>query len=176
MPNLNQFEIGRILGSDRVEKARFGHGQIGALSGAQQYLNFVHFEKSPAARYGRKKVDEKLVEKAFHAVRNLRHDRGSVDLYDADPGRNAEFIAKCRDLGLRDDIYLINKTLFSMRKNNRLKNLDSVKASIDYEDYTFASEYAATELKYEIGVSIDDIVCDPDLALRFDSIARRLTP
>jgi site-specific DNA-methyltransferase (adenine-specific) len=175
MNTVNQFEISAILHSEIVGKAKIGHGQIGSLGGAQQYLNLVHVEKSPALRYGRRRADETLIEKAFHAVRNVRGDHGSPDLYVADPERNAEFIAKCRELGLAESAYTINKTLFYMRKNSRLKNLDSKRTSIDYDEYAFASEFAATELKYEIGVTIDDIICDPDLAARFDSIAQRVT-
>ena len=98
----NQFEISSILNSDIVGRTRFGHGQIGSLGDAQRFVDLLHVENSPAMRYRNERADRSLIEKAFHFVRNLRKDRGSADLYVADPIRNAEFIAKCRDLGIAE--------------------------------------------------------------------------
>ncbi|MFN0051790.1 MAG: hypothetical protein ACKV0T_06345 [Planctomycetales bacterium] len=173
---LNQFEISSILNSEIVGRAQFGHGQVASLGDAQRFVNLLHVEKSPAIRYANERADMSLINEAFRSVRNFRKDQGSSDLYVADPVRNAEFIAKCRELGMAESAYTINKTLFYMRKTNRLKGLNSKKTSFNYDGYAFASEFAATELKYEIGASIDDILCDPDLALRFDSIARLVSP
>ena len=113
---------------------------------------------------------------AFLQVRTARGDRGSADLYVADPKRNALFLAKCRQLELKVSDYILNKTLLNARKNKLLTGLHSVKTSIDYEDIAFACEFAATELRYKIGVSIDDIVCDPCIAQQFDTIAAKLSP
>lgn len=176
MATINQFEISAILNSEIIGQVRFGHGQIGSLGDAQRYLNLLHVEKSPARLHQGARANTKLVEKAFHAVRNARKDRGSPDLYVADPVRNAEFLAECRKLGVIESPYVINKTLFYMRKTNLLKGLNSKRTSIDYEECAFASEFAATELRYETGSAIDDILCEPSLALRFDAIARRLAP
>ena len=44
----------------------------------------------------------------------------------------------------------------------------------DYDEFLFASEIAWIEMK-EHG-SLDDILCDPDLAQAFDQKARRLAP
>jgi len=59
---------------------------------------------------------------------------------------------------------------------SHLKGLHSVRTSFNYEEYAFASEFAATELKYLTGASIDEILCEPALASRFDSIASSLAP
>src|SRR5205823_5322603 len=66
--------------------------------------------------------------------------------------------------------------LFYARKNNYLPGLKSIRTSIDYEEFAFASEFAATELKYKTGATIDDVLCEPSLAIQFDSIARKLSP
>src|SRR5438552_7978503 len=79
-------------------------------------------------------------------------------------------------MGLKVSDYALNKTLLNARKNKVLTGLHSVKTSIDYEEFAFACEFAATELKYKIGVSIDDIVCDPVVAEQFDAIAAKLSP
>jgi site-specific DNA-methyltransferase (adenine-specific) len=64
--------------------------------------------------------------------------------------------------------------MFYARTNNHLPDLHSARTSFDCEEYAFASEFAATELKYRTGASSDDILCDPGLAAQFDAIARRL--
>ena len=176
MASVNQYDISAILHSEIAGNVRFGHGQIDSLGDVQRYLNLLHVERSSAKLNRAARANADLVAKAFRAVRNARDDRGSLDLYVADPARNAEFLAKCRELGVSESPYVINKTLFGIRKSGRLKGLHSKRTSINYEEFAFASEFAATELRYETGATIDDILCEPSLALRFDAIARRLAP
>src|SRR5262249_37236561 len=149
---------------------------IGSLADAQPYFDLLSSTESPAVLHRNEEVDVQRVIEAFHAVRNARGDRGSPDLYIADPERNALFLAKCREFGLTCSDYLLNKTLMYARKKSLLPKLKSVKTIIPYEEYAFACEFAATELKYKTGASIDDIICDPGLASRFDVIAGKLAP
>ncbi len=177
MSDINHFAISSILGSEIVGGRKFGHGQIGSLGDAQRYFDTLAVTESPDILHRNEEVDFQKVIEAFHAVRNERGDRGSPDLYVADPERNAQFIAKCRELGLQCSDYLINKRLMNARKDGLLPGLRSAKTrSGNYEDYAFACEFAATELKYKIGASIDDIICDPGVSARFDSIVRKLAP
>jgi hypothetical protein len=176
MSDINHFAISSILDSEIVGRVKFGHGQIGSLADAQRYFDLLSVTESPAVLHRNEEVDVQRVIEAFHAVRNARGDRGSSDLYVADPERNALFLAKCRELGLTCSDYLLNKTLLTARKNRLLRGLRSVRTPSRHEDYAFACEFAATELKYKTGASIDDIVCDPRLASRFDAIARKLAP
>jgi site-specific DNA-methyltransferase (adenine-specific) len=176
MKKLNHFAISSILNSEIVGRGKFGQGQIESLGDAQHYFDMLATDESPAIAHEGESVDLEVIVKAFHAVRNRRGDRGSPDLYVADPERNAVYLAKCRELGLQVSDYTLNKALLYVRKNNCLPNLKSIKTSIDYDEFAFASEFAATELKYKTGATIDDILCDPGLAARFDSIAKRLSP
>jgi hypothetical protein len=176
MSGINHFTISSILNSEIVGRAKFGHGQIASKDDAQRYFDLLEARKPPAVAHGEEEVDVHDVVRAFHAVRDARMDRRSPDLYVADPERNAQFLEKCREIGIQFSDYAINKMLLYARKNNYLPGLKSVKTSFDYEDYAFASEFAATELKYRTGATIDDILCDPRLASEFDSIARRLAP
>lgn len=176
MTQINHFAISSILNSEIVGRANFGHGQIASLGDPQRYFDLLGVGVPPAVAHSNEDVDIAVVVKAFHAIRNRRKDRGSPDLYVADPERNSQFLAQCRELGIEASDYVINKTLLYARKNNWLPDLNSAKTSFDYEDYAFASEFAATELKYRTGASIDDILCDPALAAEFDSIAARLAP
>lgn len=176
MNEINHFAISSILNSEIVGRAKFGHGQIASLGDAQRFVDMLGVGESPSNVHQNESVDVEAVKRAFLAVRKARGDRGSPDLYVADPDRNAIFLAKCREIGIGASDYTINKTLFYARKNNYLPGLKSVRTSIDYEEFAFASEFAATELKYKTGATIDDIVCDPGLASQFDAIARKLAP
>lgn len=176
MSKLNHSKISSILNSEVVGQGKFGHGQINSLGDAQRYFDMLATGESPAQAHKGESVDIELVAKAFHAVTDARGDRGSSDIYIADPERNAAYLAKCRELGLHVSDYTLNKALLNARKNKELSNLNSVITSIDYEEFAFASEFAATELKYKTGATIDDILCVPGLAARFDSIAQRISP
>jgi hypothetical protein len=176
MSEINHFAISSILNSEIVGKAKFGHGQIASLADSQRYCDLLSTNEPTRLAHRNECVDIDLVVRAFHVVRDSRNDRGSPDLYVADPVRNTIFLHKCRDLGIQASDYAINKMLFYARKTKRLSGLKSVKTSIDYDDFAFACEFAATDLKYKTGATIDDILCDPDLASLFDSIMRKLSP
>jgi hypothetical protein len=176
MGTINHFAVSSILNSEIVGRVKFGHGQIASLSDAEKFFDLLNVGVPPAVVHGNEDVDVHAVIDAFRAIRNARKDRGSSELYIADRERNVQFLAKCRELGIQASEFAINKRLMYARKNNYLPNLNSVKTSIDYEEYAFASEFAATELKYRTGASIDDLLCDPGLASEFDSIASKLSP
>jgi site-specific DNA-methyltransferase (adenine-specific) len=173
MRKLNHYAISAILGSEIVGRVNVGHGMIASAADAQRYFDTLEENEPIADQHRNEEVDVELVKRAFFAV---RHDQGSTDLYIADPVRNSAFLAECRRLGMRASDYRINKTLFNARKNKLLTGLESDRTSIDYEDFAFASEFAATQLRYRTGASIDDILCDPPLAARFDKVAQRITP
>jgi hypothetical protein len=176
MSDLNHFAISSILGSEIVGRVKVGHGQIASLGDAQRYFDTLSLSEDPSVIYREEEVDVHLVVRAFLEVRGEHGDRGSSDLYIADPERNALFLVRCRELGITASAYSINKKLMYARKNNHLRDLKSVRTHIDYDDYAFACEFAATELRYKTGATIDDIVCDPGLSARFDAIASRLAP
>jgi site-specific DNA-methyltransferase (adenine-specific) len=53
----------------------------------------------------------------------------------------------------------------------------SIRTSFQNEDdYRFASEIAARHLERQKGVSIDEIICDPELVREFDAMAANLAP
>ncbi len=176
MSDVNHSAISSILGSEIVGEFKAGHGQIGSLGDAQRFVEARRVATSPAALHHGEVADIDQVVKVFRELREARGDRGSPDLYVADPERNAALLAACRKAGLQASDYALNKALLSARKKGLLKNLRSARTVFNDEDYAFASELAATELKYLTGASIDDLVCDPALAARFDAIAKRLAP
>jgi site-specific DNA-methyltransferase (adenine-specific) len=178
MSDLNHYAISAILHSEIVGPVEVAHGQIASLGDAQRYFDVLAADERPAGT-GRRQSGEINIDRlkqAFFAARETFKDRGSTDLYIADPKRNEVFLALCRRFGIKASDYRINKTLFNARKNKLLPGLKSERTSIEYGEFAFASEFAATQLRYKAGASIDDILCDPDLASQFDTIAREVTP
>jgi hypothetical protein len=178
MGDLNHYAISAILHSEIVGPVKVGHGQIASLGDAQRYFDVLAANESPAGTGQRQGNDINIdrLKQAFFAARETFKDKGSTDLYIADPKRNEVFLALCRRFGIEASDYRINKTLFNARKNKLLSGLKSGRTSIEYGEFAFASEFAATQLRYKIGASIDDILCAPDLASQFDAIAREVTP
>ena len=173
---LNHYAISAILGSEIVGPVKVGHGQIASVADARRYFDRRTAQHSEGAAEDEQDVDVDLLRAAFFAAREHFGDRFSTDRYVAEPERNKVFLKKCRELGLRASDYLLNKQLFNARKNKLLTSLDSARTHIPYEEFAFASEFAATELRYREGASIDDIICDPSLASKFDAVARRIRP
>lgn len=173
MSTLNQFDIAKTLNSEIVGLSRDCHGQISSAGAVQSYMDLRRKPVAPTELHRDQPVDKDKVVEAFYDVRD---DQRSPDLYVADPERNQRFLCRCRDLGEVASDYAVNKTLLNARKNNLLKNLNSIRTTFNHEEYVFASEFAATELRYRTGASIDDIICDPELAAEFDSIAMKIAP
>jgi hypothetical protein len=176
MASPDTFTISSIFGAEIVGPFKPGHGQIGSLRDVQKAIDASAATEPPAALHKHEKADIQSVKRVFLEIREARGDRGSPDLYVADPDRNAAFLAKCRAAGLEASPYVLNKSLMSARKNGMLPDLKSLKTSIDYDEFAFAVEFAARDLDYRRGASIDDIICDPGLSAEFEGIARRIAP
>ena len=109
------------------------------------------------------------------------HDGFSADRVVADPDLNREFVAACATLGLLGDARMWNTLLFRLRKMGRLSHIETLhRTSIPWEKcdkYMFASEIAwQMMLDDKSATSLDEILCDPDLAAQFDKTARRFAP
>jgi hypothetical protein len=114
------------------------------------------------------------IRSAFLAV----HGPYPPDRVVADPNLNNAFIAECRRLGESDSIANLNQQLLNLRKAGDLKGLPrSCRTTFKNEDdYRFASEIAARHLERQKSLTVDDIICDPDLVQEFDAIASSLAP
>ncbi len=106
------------------------------------------------------------------------HNRYPPDRIVADPELNHAFIAECQRLGLSGSIKGLNQQLLNLRKAGDLKGLPRSRRTSfpNEEDYRFASEIAARYLERQKGVTVDEIICDPELVREFDSIAADLAP
>jgi hypothetical protein len=114
------------------------------------------------------------ISQAFRAV----YDGYSVDRVVVDPAMNELFLAECRKLGLTESDYAINHALLDARKSKKLILPEATKRTEyrDYDEYLFASEIATRLLQRAEGVTLDQILCDPSLATKFDRIAKRMAP
>jgi hypothetical protein len=110
---------------------------------------------------------------AFEAVRN----GNSVDRVIVDPELNAAFLAECQMQGLAASAATLNRSLLNLRKAGYLRGLKSRSSTREIDDpYRFASELAARYMERRDGVTLDDIICDPELTSAFDKLAASISP
>lgn len=102
----------------------------------------------------------------------------SADRVVADPSLNSEFLAECSRLGVEKAAKELNKALLCARKQGDLAGRPrSKKTSFsDMSEYQFASEVAVRFLEQKHNISLDDIICDPDIAAELDQIAGAIAP
>ena len=108
-------------------------------------------------------------------------DGFSVDRVIADRDLNAEFAAACARLGLPGKPADWNRRLMSLRKGRHFRGLPRSKVTAfpleeaEFEKYKFACEIAMQRFDVE-GHSLDNVLCDPELARRFDKLALSMIP
>ncbi len=114
-----------------------------------------------------------LIVEAFASV----HDGYSTDRVVADPELDARYLLACRRKGLTQSDYQLNHALMDIRKSKKAELPKATKRTEfrDYDEYQFAAEIAIRVLQRTKAVSLDRVICDPVLALEYDSIARQLS-
>ena len=102
----------------------------------------------------------------------------SADRVVADPVLDKMFLRKCRELGMSGTDFDLNWALLSARKNSQMSLLPKTKryTVTGTDEFEYASELAVRHLELTKQVSLDRIICDPDLAQEFDDFAKRLAP
>jgi len=101
----------------------------------------------------------------------------SPDRVLADPDLRQDFLDRCRAFGLGGSDATLNRALLNLRKQGALRDRKSKRTSFPNEEqYRFAAEIAARFLERRDGISLDGIMCDSDLAVEFDTIAKKLAP
>jgi site-specific DNA-methyltransferase (adenine-specific) len=111
-------------------------------------------------------------------------DGYSTDRVIADPELNSNFLHRCRELGVPGTDYDLNWQLMGARKTGVLKDMPKTKKYTpkQIDDFEYASEIALASVsqlwasKYPEGLSLDHILCDPQLAVQFDDLAFKLAP
>jgi len=118
---------------------------------------------------------------AFLGVRQGR----SPDYVVCEPGLNAAFIAAARDRGAVGADAVLNRMLLGARKTGVLSDhptTSEYRMPKTLMPYAFVAEWAARHLqrqellRHDEPPSLDDILCDPSLAVQFDELASRIKP
>jgi len=121
------------------------------------------------------------VEKIMQAFLEVR-EGFSPDKVIADPTLDRKFLRRCRELGLAGTDYELNWELMNARKSKKLSGLSDLIKTRRYsvgtviDEFEYASELAVRYLQRKRNASLDQIICDPELAEEFDSYAARLAP
>jgi site-specific DNA-methyltransferase (adenine-specific) len=121
------------------------------------------------------------IEKIMQAFLEVR-DRYSADKVIADPELDRKFLRRCRELGLAGTDYDLNWKLMNARKASKLSGLSDLIKTRKYsvgkviDEFEYASELAVRYMQQSKNVSLDQIICDPELAEEFDTYASRLAP
>ena len=121
-----------------------------------------------------------VIAQAYLEVRN----GFSIDRVVADPDLNRRFLRRCRELCLTGTDFDLNWKLFGGRKNKFFSDLPKTKIyTVSKKDeFEFSSEMAIRHVQEQVRsrecreISLDKIICDPDLAAEFDNIAAKLAP
>jgi site-specific DNA-methyltransferase (adenine-specific) len=111
-------------------------------------------------------------------------DGYSTDRVVADPDLNRRFLRRCHELGINESDFDLNWKLFTARKNRYLTEIPRTKkyTPSKKDEFEFSSEIAIRYIQEKIrkqdgtSVSLDRIICDPNLAYDFDRIAAQLAP
>ena len=169
MAGLNQYAISQALGSQIADSLPIGHGMLGALATQNAFLTATAQQPNHVTATHDAKM---LIVKAFKTVRDRFDDQRSPDFYVAEQDRNAAFLAECRSLGLTLPPAILNHLLMNARKTNLLTGLNSKSYTVDSDvkrAVAFACEFVASRMRYEYGCSVDGLICDPELSLKFHS-------
>jgi DNA modification methylase len=174
-------------GTARTESTRIGDSLDGA---PEPLVSAPSTPNAPRDRHNKKTMaastrqmnglDQELVLAQEHLIRAYEsvYDGYSLDRVLADPVLGSALSKKCYDLGLPGTPKDWNHHLMRHRKAGKLVNLQTRKRTefpwSDYDEFLFASEIAWTEMQAQ--GTLDDILCDPDLARQFDEVARTLAP
>ena len=125
-----------------------------------------------------------------HLISQEEIDAGILDAYKkthagpadhllADPNLNAQFIEACMGKALPGAAKDWNHRLLCVRKMGKLPRLEHRVRTCTFnamDPYSHASEIALQQLNVETGATLDEILCDPTLAARFDDIAASFAP
>ncbi|MFK7769582.1 MAG: DNA methyltransferase [Mariniblastus sp.] len=127
------------------------------------------------------RVQVELTELGVIEAFRLTNEGCSADRVVADPDLNQAFIEACQKIGIVGSPSIWNTLLFRARKSGKLATVETTNVTAfgwDHLDkFMFASEIAWQQLVGQgLARSIDEILCDPELATQFDEIAGKFSP
>ena len=179
------------FGRERLDSIRVGD----RLNGTPEPLKSTYKPPSKKTKPGvsNKSVDSSASEKRILEVQleltgigvveafRLTHDGYSADRVVADPELNQPFVEACKKLGVVGNPQIWNTLLFRQRKSGNLATVETTKRTTfsweEIDRYLIGSEIAWQQMLDEKAAkTVDEILCDPELAERFDEIASQFAP
>jgi site-specific DNA-methyltransferase (adenine-specific) len=119
------------------------------------------------------------IEAGVRQAYRLTHDGFSTDAFLAQPELNRDFLVECKKQGVPGEPVIWNQTLLRLRKQKKLPRMTERRHRVTLRDmdcYSFASEIALMQVSASCDLSLDELLCDPELAAHFDAIAERFAP
>jgi site-specific DNA-methyltransferase (adenine-specific) len=175
--------LGFELSKDYVERiqARLKQTAVGdPLDGAADPATSApSTAKPPRSRRKLSPEESAQLDRGITAAYKKTHKGLSVDQLVADPERNAAFLEACKQFGVPGFPAQWNLRLMRIRKSGKLPHSESratVRTFEQMDGYSFAAEVAMHQLSVEIGETLDGLLCNPDLAARFDELAAAYAP
>jgi DNA modification methylase len=175
--------LGFELSKDYVQRihARLKATSVGdSLDGASDPTTSAPSTVKPVRRRIRRSPEESAqIDRCIIEAYKKSHQGISVDCLLADPERNAAFLEACKRAGAPGYPTQWNLSLMRIRKSGKLphnENRSRIRTSEQMECYSFAAEVAMHQLSVEIGETLDGLLCNPDLASRFDELAAAYSP
>ena len=175
--------LGFELSKDYVARIqlRLKQASVGdPLDGAADPATSAPSTAKPLRRPRRLTPDEAAqLDRGIVEAYRQTHEGLSADHLVADPQRNAAFLEACKKLGVPGYPVQWNLGLMRIRKSGKLphsENRNRVRTLQQMDCYSFAAEVAMHQLSVEVGETLDGLLCDPDLACRFDELAAAYAP
>ena len=104
----------------------------------------------------------------------------STDFVLCDSELNERFVKACKERSLNGDAYIWNRLLLRVRKRGELPGIDRRRGTrlsrAEMDSFSFASEIAMQLLTIDFGLRLDDILCSPLTASKFEELAREFAP
>ncbi len=162
-------------GHARLNRCRPGHELDGPQDPVRSAPKTSQGKKKGRLRNGRPvlQLDEETGKGIVDAY--IRSCKGhSTDTILCDPDLNDQFVNACRKNSLRGDASIWNRLLLRIRKQGKLPKVDRIRRRATFEEmdsYSYASEIALQLLGFDYGISLDEILCSPEVAATFDRLA-----
>lgn len=176
--SLNHYAINQIVGGKMVAGVRTRFGQFGLPSIVNSVLKN---RPRPRAHVAIDLGSDRIVEKAFRAT----FDGHSAESLLLDKSLSSKFHAEARRLGFHASTADLNRRLINIRKNPARYSKQGIELPKSTKvtphpsivpQYAHVVEFALSRLRYRYGVSIDDILIDPDLTDEYEKMVAIAAP
>ena len=127
-------------------------------------------------------MEDALVTRLNYIIQAFEETRDgfSLDVLLANPDLNDKFLKRCRDLGLSGSDFSFNWELMNARKANKLSQLSKSKRytvdAVTIDKFYFGSELTLRFFALAKGITLDQVLCQRELAKEFCEYASRLAP